>query len=418
MFNKLKEILNRILNISNTIDKYKKDTVIQSLPTLTYVNRAKKFIEKNDFVMAEKILTDALELPQKDALVYKYLGLVYEKTGKFDMAVENYQLSADLNPNDKNIWQRLGFTLLSYGKLEQALKSFENADKVQANNTDTCTGWGMAYMKLGKYQDAYDRFLKAVAINKYNFSALFLAAVMEIRLEMYDKADSKLAFLSNVAPNEGNTFEYAKLKMLRGDLDNAIFYANKSLTYNSMMLPAYLLLGQLYTKKFDKENAQKSFCTAFEKGLKTAQLFYEWGNSLFNFGLYESAKEKFIQADKLQPENQEIMSKLALCNAILKDFDDANIYIEKIQNENNNEIKLAIAIKDYEENRYDDSLNRLKSNEDNTLNSLYIAKCYVKKEDFKKASEYFERTIEKNPYLKESYIDFANMLISQKDYRE
>ena len=419
MFDKLKEVLKRILDISKTIDKYKKDTVIQSLPTLTYVNRAKKFIEKNDLVMAEKILTDALELPQKDSLVYKYLGLVYEKTGKFDMAVENYQLSADLNPSDKNIWQRLGFALLSGGKFEQSIKSFENADKIQPNNTDTCTGCGMAYMKLRKYQDAYDKFLKAIAINKYNFSALFLAAVMEIKLGMYDKADSKLAFLSNVAPNEGNTFEYAKLKMLRGDFDNAIFYAKKSLGYNSLMLPAYLILGQLYTKKFDKDNAIKSFCIAFEKGLKTSQLFYEWGNSLLNFGMYEDAKNKFEQANELQNEDSDIMSKLALCSILLKDFDSAKIYTDKAASKTNNKtIELVNAISYYEEGKYDDSLQKLKSDDENVLNSLYTAKCYAKQDNFKKASEYFERTIEQNPCIKETYIDFTNLLIVKKDYKE
>ena len=82
MFNRLKKIIEQIKNISKSIDKYKKETIIQSLPTLTYVNRAKKLIEQNKFSEAEKILIDALSLPQKDALVYKYLGLVYERTNK------------------------------------------------------------------------------------------------------------------------------------------------------------------------------------------------------------------------------------------------------------------------------------------------------------------------------------------------
>ena len=226
--------------MNNFVDKYKKDTVIQSLPTLTFVNRAKKMIEQGDFVEAEDVLKKALELPQKDALVYKYLGLVYEKTGRNDLAVESYQNSAEINPQDKNIWQRLGFSLISTGKFEQAEKAFENSDKIQCGVSETYTGWGMALMKQEKFSGAREKFAKASNMNKYNFSAMFLCAVVEIKLEMYDKAEEKLAFLTKVYPNEGNTFEYARLKAIKNDYADAIYYAKKALEYNSNMLPAYI----------------------------------------------------------------------------------------------------------------------------------------------------------------------------------
>ena len=109
----LKNIVEKIKYLSSSIDKFKEETVIQSLPSYTYVNRAKVLIEKNKYEDAKNILLEALELPQKDALVYKYLGSVYEKLGDFVNSVEAYQTSADLNPQDKIIWQRLGFALMT-----------------------------------------------------------------------------------------------------------------------------------------------------------------------------------------------------------------------------------------------------------------------------------------------------------------
>ena len=223
----LKNIIDKVKSLNNSVDKFKADTVIQSLPALTYVNRAKVLIEQNKYEEAREILLKALELPQEDALVYKYLGLVYERLGDFEKSVENYQTSADLNPQDRNIWQRLGFALISIGKYENAVKSFENSDRVQANNSDTFTGWGMALMKQHKYAEAHDKFIEAAKHNKYNFSAVFLCAVMEIKLEMYDKAEMKLTFLANVCPNANNTFEFARLKYLKKDYDSAIHYAHK-----------------------------------------------------------------------------------------------------------------------------------------------------------------------------------------------
>ena len=147
----IKTIFEKVKNLNSSIDKFKEETVIQSLPSYTYVTRAKALIEKNQFEDAKQILIQALELPQKDPLVYKYLGSVYEKLGDFENSVEAYQTSADLNPQDKLIWQRLGFALMSVKKFENAEKSFENANKIYPGNSDTFTGWGMALMKLQKY---------------------------------------------------------------------------------------------------------------------------------------------------------------------------------------------------------------------------------------------------------------------------
>ena len=420
MFGKLKEIFNQIISISKSLDKYKKDTIIQSLPSLTYVNRAKKFIEKNDFIMAEKFLTDALSISTKDPLVYKYLGLVYEKTGVFDLAVKNYQLSADLNPNDKNIWQRLGFALVSASEYEKATKAFDNANHVQPNNTDTFTGWGMALTKLNKYSEAYDKFLTAIKINKYNFSALFLAAIMEIKLGMYDKADNKLSFLTNVAPNEGNTFEYARLKALKDDIENAINYAQKSLTINPNMLPAYILLGQLYAKKSDKENTFKYFEAANSKGMKTFDFYFEWGKVLLNFENFEDAKEKFALAKEIDPDNINLALNLALCTALLNNIEESKAIIDDLKTRisDNKDLNLVIGIIEYKQNNIEQALHYLRTAEENAISSYFIAKCYELNNDDTKTIEYYETSIRYNPTSKNIFVNYVNYLINKDNYQE
>ena len=103
MFDWLEKIIEKIASLNFSVDKYKKDTIIQSLPSLAYVNRAKTCIDEEDYKEAERILNEALELPQEDALVYKYLGITAEKTGRIDDALRAYKKSATLNSQDKNL---------------------------------------------------------------------------------------------------------------------------------------------------------------------------------------------------------------------------------------------------------------------------------------------------------------------------
>lgn len=419
MFDWLKKVIEKIKIFSNSIDKYKKDTIIQSLPVLTFVNRAKKLIEQNKLLEAKKVLTEALELPQKDALVYKYLGVVSEKLGNFEEAAENYQFSAKLNYYDKNIWQRLGFTYISLGKYEQAIKSFENSDKVQSANTDTYTGWGMALMKLKKFEEAADKFETAMKINKYNFSAMFLCAVMEVKLEKYDKAEIKLAFLANVSPNESNTFEYARLKALKDDYESAIHYAQKSLEYNSNMLPSYILLGQIYAQKYDIENSLKVFNTAFNKELISQDLYLEWGMALIKFERYEEAKEKLEKAYKINNESIDICSTLALCLVLLGEIERAKSLLEDVMaiEPDNKKIKQSLGILAYKENDYENAIRYLRMDED-VLNFYYMGKCYEKLNNREKVIECFNSALEQNPKYLTANINYVQWLINQNEYNE
>lgn len=101
MFDRFKKIIEHVKELNFSIDKYKNDTIVQSLPTKAFVNRAKKCIDEQDFKGAETILNEALELPQEDALVYKYLGICAEKTGRFDDAMRAYKKSANINAQIK-----------------------------------------------------------------------------------------------------------------------------------------------------------------------------------------------------------------------------------------------------------------------------------------------------------------------------
>lgn len=420
MFGGLKHIIEQIKNISKSIDKYKRDTIVQSLPTLTYVNRAKKYIESNDYLRAENILLEALSLPQKDALVHKYLGLVYERTGKYNLAADNYQIAADLNPHDKNIWQRLGFALLSLKKYEKAVKAFENANRIQAGNTDTFTGWGMALMKLKDYSEAREKFIQAIKINKYNFSAMFLCSIMEIKLEMYDKAENRLTFLANVCPNESNTFEYARLKALKNNTDDAIHYAKKSLEYNPRMLPAYILLGQLYTNILDKENALKYFEEAEKQNFESANLYIEWGKSLEKFEMYDDAKIKLLKACELEPNNMEANSHLGLCCVSRKEFEEAEPILQKVleKDPENKVVKQALGIIAYEHQETDKAIQIFRADDEDAINCFYLAKCYQRQGNDTKTRDYYEAALLHNNKYITAYVNYIDYLMSKEDYAD
>lgn len=174
MFNRLKNFFSKIKDLSGTVDSYRQDSIIQSLPTVAYVNQAKKLVEERDFEAAEVILKKALDISTQDALVYKYLGKISEYRANYEDAMNYYQISARISPQDKEIWLRLGLMRLNCGQIDESIRAFEKADKVTPFNTDVKTGWGMALMKQNKYALARDKFVEASRISKYNYTAILL----------------------------------------------------------------------------------------------------------------------------------------------------------------------------------------------------------------------------------------------------
>ena len=79
MFSWVEKISKNIKDLSGSVDKYKSDSIIQSLPCVAYVNKAKKLINEKRIDEAEAVLLKALDISVQDARIYKFLGKIYEQ---------------------------------------------------------------------------------------------------------------------------------------------------------------------------------------------------------------------------------------------------------------------------------------------------------------------------------------------------
>lgn len=416
----IKNVIDKIKDLSGSVDSYKQDSIIQSLPTVAYVNKAKKLLEERQFDKAEQILQKALDISDQDACAYKYLGKIYELRAKFCEAVNYYEKSARINPQDKEIWLRLGMSRLNCKQYENALDAFERANKVTPLNTDVHTGWGMTLMKLKKYALARDKFNTASQISKYNFTAILLSAIMEIRLCDYESAEMKLKFLAKVAPNESSTYEYANLKLLKSDYIAAEKYALKSIAINKQMLPAYFVLGEVYSIQKDYKKTEEIFNTAINNDLENETLHFEWGKAymrLFDFG---KAHEQFELALKTDENYSNAKIGLALTKALYKDFSLTNEI--KTKHGDNVYIQEAIGLEHLAAEKYEDAIQMFKKalrlDQKQTYNYLHLANAYQKLGNNIKTKENFEKFVLENPHYSQGFLTYAKWLLSIEDFAD
>lgn len=420
MFGWLKKIYAVVKDLNVSVDKYQNESIIQSLPTVALVNKAKTLIENMDFDGAEAILKKALDISKQDSLVYKYLGKIYEYRGDYKKACEFYEQSSEINPQDKEIWLRLGLSRLNSGNPQDAILSFEQGDKVTPFNTDIYTGWGMALMKLNKYALAHDKFLTASKISKYNYTAIILSAIMEIKLGDYALAEEKLEFLSRVAPNESSTYEYANLKFLKADYEEAKNLAQKSISINKQMLPAYLLLGKIYSLEKNREDTEKTYQSAVENGLECIALRVEFGRAYVNLFDFENAKKQFGLA--LSEDENNIPAQIGL--ALVHAYEDDFTILEKLKEKYGSDpyIQEAMGLENIHANNPKEAVECFKKalslTPTQTYNYLNLARCYNLLNDKYKTKDYYEKFISENSGYIEGYITYSEWLISTGDFAD
>ncbi len=424
MFGWLKCISDKIKDLNVSVNSYKDETDNQTIPSLASVNRAKKLLEKSRYAEAKKVLLEALELTQKDALVYKYLGMVDERLGDIKSAVISYKEAAKINPQDKNVWHKLGLAQISLRDYEDAEVSLEKADKVSPMNTDIQTAWGMSLLKQKKYPQAHEKFIKAIQINRYNFAAMLLAAIVEIRLEKYDDAEKKLSFLMDTNPNESCAYEFANLFFLKENYEAAIRYAKQSIDFNPNMLPAYLLLGKIYSLQYDYENSTKYFAMAKDKELVNSLLYLEWGNALIRLSRFEEAKEMYQKVLLEDLENTDAQAGMALCAAETKDFEKAYNLIGFVEEKDTENILLieAKGVSALAYGKVDEAVNyfkeALKKDSKDVYNYYRLAKCYQILGNDEMVADSYDKMLKFNPLCVEAYFEYAKYLISKKDYKD
>ena len=424
MFGRVKKILDKIKDLNTSVDTYKKETDNQTIPSVAYVNRAKKLIDKMRYEEAKKVLNEALEITRKDSLVYKYLGVCEEKLGNYKSSVSAYQKSAELNPQDKNIWHKLGLVQITLREYENAEQSFENANKISPINTDIQTGWGMSLFKQKKYNEAHEKFLKAIQINRYNFAAMLLAAIVEVRLGQYDDAEHKLTFLTGANPNESCTYEFANLYFLKENYEAAIRYAKQSIEFNPNMLPSYLLLGKIYSLEFDYENSTKYFEMAKDRDLVNPLLYTEWGNALVRLCRFEEAKEMYQKVLLEDLESPEAQAGMALCAAETKDFEKAHNFIEFAGEKDIDSVFLieAKGVSAFAYGKIEEAIqyfkHALEKDSKDVYNYFRLAKCYETLKNDEMTRDSYDKVLKFNPNCTNAYLEYAKYLISKHDYKD
>ena len=319
-----------------------------------------------------------------DAEAHANLGAVYQKKNDFNAALSEYTKAEDLNPS--NITTRLNL-----GTLYQAQKDYETAIEAYDTIIDVNPNYMLAYLYKAQCYRALGN--KDAAMQNYKLALNLQPSNQSIKDEMFEmyedsmSQEEKLAYLYQQIQNEPSNadiaYRYAYELHKAGRISDAITYYNQSIKLNPKYENAYINLAQAYQQKGDFDKARSILTDA--KGLfpessmikkQLASLDAETGSLL-----YAKASELFNQ--KKYQEAIEMYKK------ILPATPESLVGIGACyQSLNDNKSAADYYVKS------------LAIDTKNTDTAYYAALAYSNIEDFSKAKLYAKKSLELSPQNK------------------
>ncbi len=327
---------------------------------------AKLYIQQQSWEEAEEFLKKAEEVePDNPEIPYLLGSQIYARQGEYEQMNEAFERSLAMSNKFRNdienirlrYWsQEFNAGAKTYNQalnqqdekrqqlLEDAVKNFETAVRIMPSKPETYGSLATAYLLLDQIDRAKSTFERALENDPENFNVLFNYGRLlaeegqnQRAIELLQKAreidpenSAATQLLSNLYIKEGKTAEALDMmqRAIEQDPENATLYFNKAILH--------IQLAQNLDGDEQQDQAQQQYDQAIQAMEKAISINPDDVEALTRVGeLYqelerwEEARDAFEQVLEQEPENAQVIRKLAITVYRLGEQERAQELLEK-----------------------------------------------------------------------------------------
>jgi hypothetical protein len=150
----------RLANRTKVVAKIFLPVMILMVFSLSLTAYARNMIWRDEVTLWEDVLKKS---PNKARPHYN-LGVAYQRQGRFDGAIREYQTAINLNPNHAKAYSNMGAVYHQQERLDDAIREYQTAIKLKPDYVDTHYNLGLAYHKQGRLDDAIREYQTAIKL--------------------------------------------------------------------------------------------------------------------------------------------------------------------------------------------------------------------------------------------------------------
>jgi type IV pilus assembly protein PilF len=199
--------------------------------------------------------------PQDRAILHVDLGAGYYERGQMDVALEELNEAAKLDPNNARIYNIYGLVYTMLGENPKAEQNFQRALSLAPQDSDIRHNWGWYLCSNGRPRESIPEFEMALRNPLYKTPEVALVNAGRCSVAFGDTAGAEVFFRRAVAGapnNAGANYGLALIAYRAGRLDEARGFARR-LTQQPASAPEALYLGMCIEKKAGDRGAELSY---------------------------------------------------------------------------------------------------------------------------------------------------------------
>ena len=199
--------------------------------------------------------------PQDRATLHVDLGAGYYERGQMEVALEELNEAAKLDPNNARIYNIYGLVYTTLGENARAEQNFQRALALAPQDSDIRHNWGWYLCSNGRPRESIPEFELALRNPLYKTPEIALVNAGRCSVAAGDMAGAEVFFRRAVggAPNSaGANYGLALIAYRSGKLDEARGWTRR-LTQQPAPAPEALYLAMCIEKKTGDRGAELSY---------------------------------------------------------------------------------------------------------------------------------------------------------------
>ena len=136
----------------------------------------RKYMLTHDKESADAAVENCQKGAKRDAALaaaHLCLGLVFDGTGRYDKALDEYRLGLDLEPTSDAAYEGLASAYEQLNRVDDAEKAFKKAIEMRPNYWATYNRLGLFYMRHARYEEAAAMFSQVVSLAPDSFTGYY-----------------------------------------------------------------------------------------------------------------------------------------------------------------------------------------------------------------------------------------------------
>ena len=332
--------------LSEAAISYYKAIELQPKPWF-YSDLGSLLLRLNRFTEAVEIYDRAIELNDRDPVLYIKLGSAQIKADRPEIGVQSYATAIELNPDRTEVYtKRMGDELCQQGNFEAALSAYRRSLAINPRQHKVYIALGNALSRLNQTEDAIALYREAIALNPEH--AALYSSLGNARRKIGDRNGAIKSYRRSLELNPrqyqtsialGNTlcknknwteatavFEraielkprhfkayngFANAQHKQGNLQAALAAYRRCLELNPRSFNTYVAFGNTLSQANQTEEAIEAYSKAIELSPQPPfNIYLKLGDCLSKQGLIQDAIASYQTALELKPNSEAILTRI------------------------------------------------------------------------------------------------------------